>query len=163
MHRRASRISGSVLPEQPLIPHDGVLAARKQSSYRPNFYVPTGLFALPSDPICWYHQKWGSRARSCRQPYSFRASVLSTGPHHHLNLRDTVSNHRFLVDTGTAASVSPYHPSKPYTAVGLVEADGSEIRSWGHHFKFWPRPFHLGFPIGWRRPLHPRSRLSRSQ
>ena len=48
-----------------------------------------------------------------------------------LYLRDSVSNHQYLVYTGTTISVFPHTCSKPFSNLDLVSANGSAIRSWG--------------------------------
>lgn len=61
-----------------------------------------------------------------------------------LYIRDSVSNHRYLVDTGAIISIFLHTSSQPSSNLGLVSATESAIRSWGerhivlqfglHHF-----------------------------
>ena len=48
-----------------------------------------------------------------------------------LYIRDSVSNHRYLVDTGTTISIFPHTSLQPSSNLSLVSATGSAIRSWG--------------------------------
>ena len=46
-------------------------------------------------------------------------------------LQDSVSEQRFLVDTGAAVSVFPLRSSAPSSGTPLTGADGKSIASWG--------------------------------
>jgi hypothetical protein len=50
-------------------------------------------------------------------------------------LTDSLSNTRFLVDTGAALSVIPYAGNRPADAPHLAGADGTGIKSWGKVLK----------------------------
>ena len=94
-----------------------------------------------------FFQSSGKRASRRIILGSIPAGLYNQGPSPLLYLRDSVSSHRFLVDTGAAISVFPHTSSKPSSNFDLVAANGSAIHSWeklhfilqfGQHRFVWP-------------------------
>ena len=75
-----------------------------------------------SDPSLYcFHRKWGDFRE--KEPTSRQTTLLY--------LRDSLSNRRFLGDTGASLSVFPHVSSLPCSNLHLISADGRAIRSWG--------------------------------
>jgi hypothetical protein len=53
------------------------------------------------------------------------------GPGRLFFIRDSTSNKRFLVDTGSSFSILPYISTKPPRGLALYAANRRRIRCWG--------------------------------
>ena len=102
----------------------------------PSIYAssrPMGKKSPPHHPektnLCWYHAKFGHKARACRPPCAYSCTLNSRAPStgtfgkrtgqnlvaqvsgqsqsHLLYVCDRNSGHKFLVDTGAQISVFP--------------------------------------------------------
>ena len=101
----------------------------------------------PKDTICWYHAKFGNKAKACRPPclfsssakhcLSFRkrsgqhlvAQVADQNPSRLLYMWYRKAGNKFLVDTGAQVSVFPAssHDRRREKTEPLVAANGTRI------------------------------------
>ena len=95
-----------------------------------------------SSSLCYYHRKYGKKARSCVPPCTFDkpgyaaetvAAVEANERGELLFVTDSVSGHRFLVDSGSQKSLIPH--AGPSSGCGsgppLCAANGSPIGTFG--------------------------------
>jgi len=90
-----------------------------QSSNQPSKRrSPSPASRRQSQELCWYHAKFGDKAQKCKSPCKNSGeklpghSLMATGAagltHSRLfYITDSVSNYRFLIDTGAEVSVLP--------------------------------------------------------
>jgi hypothetical protein len=73
-----------------------------------------------------------------------RGTVGAVFPGKLLHLQDTVSQRRFLVDTGASYSILPHTSTSPVEGPNLTGPSGTAIRCWGERklsLSFDGRPF----------------------
>ncbi|CAH8490858.1 unnamed protein product [Dicrocoelium dendriticum] len=94
---------------------------------------------------CFYHSRFGTKARKCVQPCSYsaiddppRRAVMATNvgkaQSRLIYIRDYDSDTQFLVDTGAEVSVIPPMPGEPTASLStsLSAANGTPIATYGH-------------------------------
>ena len=96
------------------------VSALSSPRYQPRQPSPRLRSPPPRSNMCWYHARFGDRARKCSPPCSYSGNgggqhVKATdvaGPHHSrlFFITDRNSGVRFLVDTGAQVSVIPPPP-----------------------------------------------------
>ncbi|XP_066969178.1 uncharacterized protein [Macrobrachium rosenbergii] len=96
---------------------------------------------------CFYHKKFGAKAKRCKHPCSFpkkrrqwpqvtavALKPISPRPAGFF-IKDVISKHRLLVDTGVMQSVFPPMKEdlkkKPDSTNALIAANGTPIRTYG--------------------------------
>ena len=119
----------------------------------------------PHSGVCFYHHRFGEKARNCEKPCSFKSEKFpsravnattlsgSTTLGRLLHVRDRLHNVKFLVDTGAAVSVLPpsYCPlssvsrSSSFRSPKLQAANSSPIATHGQQL--------LEIDLGLRRPF----------
>ncbi|CAI2723349.1 unnamed protein product [Schistosoma spindalis] len=137
---------------------------RSRSSSRGSKNRDTSKGKKYDDHICWYHRKYGDKARKCVTSCKFFKSFsspkgvnqtmvttnISSDPHTRLfHVLDKTSGYKFLVDTGAEVSVIPVTlANKPVPKGGkytLRAANRTEIKTFGEQF--------LTFDLGIKRHL----------
>ena len=129
---------------------DAIMAAKRTPTFINASNLPPKKKPPPRGSekadFCWYHTKFGSKAKSCRPPCTFQTS---TGDKHQLSgngqasLRllakvkavwDLNTGHKLLVDTGAQVSVFPVSAQERrcrQKTEPLVAANGSVIETFG--------------------------------
>ncbi|VDP04838.1 unnamed protein product [Schistosoma curassoni] len=123
---------------------------RPRSSSRGSKNRDTSKGNKIDDHICWYHRKYGDKARKCvtsckffksfSSPKSVNQTMIATNVSGHAPTRvfhvlDKTSGHEFIVDTGAEISVIPLTlANKPIAKSGrynLRAANKTEIMTFG--------------------------------
>ena len=88
----------------------------------------------PNSQLCYYHNRFGSRARKCASPCSWSSpntnavtAQIKNDPatdNHLFYVTDRNSGLRFLVDTGAQVSVIPPSPCRSTTPTGQLQSPG---------------------------------------
>ena len=102
--------------------------------------------------LCWYHQRFGYKARKCTIIFGKRgdqqvmaATMLTDAKSRLFFVTDSNSRKRFLVDTGAEVSVVPSSMSgrhlQPINIIILEAANHSQIKTYGK------RPMNLNFGL----------------
>ena len=111
-----------------------------------------------SGRLCYYHRRFGSDARYCakgckwsskklqKRPFLRRTAANALHPHPSAHsathpshpgffIKDELSDHRFLVDTGAFRSILPpsrdNNPTLQPSSAALVAANGTSIHTYG--------------------------------
>ena len=77
-------------------------------------------------------------------------SSFSAGKSPLIYLTDTLSNHRFLIDTGATISLFPHRSKEKPSSLQLIAANGQSIPSWGNRiitFQFGNHCFNWDFKL----------------
>nr|VZI47910.1 unnamed protein product [Spirometra erinaceieuropaei] len=125
--------------------------ARRTPNHRPTSSDSHTRRPKSPSSVCWYHQKFGGRARRCLQPCSFKASLTASGRQFHptvevtaaasvanlhtrrLFLWDRIACAKFLVDSDAEVNVVPPTPAerKTRSSFCLTAANNSRISTFG--------------------------------
>uniref|UniRef100_A0A5S6Q3I3 Peptidase A2 domain-containing protein n=1 Tax=Trichuris muris TaxID=70415 RepID=A0A5S6Q3I3_TRIMR len=144
-------------------PSRGPVSRRRPDSPLGNRSSRRSSVSPPGRTLCYFHRKFGRRARRCRSPCSFpgklksRAlgAVSSSGwstSRHLFFVRDRLSRLDFLVDTGSEVSLLPSAPHRcgqrqQHHQIFLFAANGTKIATYGD--RVTQVDFGLGKPLRW--------------
>ena len=97
---------------------------------------PQDTVSTPKYTCCYYHHKFGKKAKQCRPPCDFKVTVnnIASKQDNLLFICDKNSGRRFLVDTGAEVSVLPATNIDTRTkpcGQALQAANGRTIRTHG--------------------------------
>ena len=100
---------------------------------------------IESGRLCYYHRRFGNDARYCEKGCMFLRRTAANALHPHPSdahsathpshpgffIKDELSDHRFLVDTGAFRSILPpsrdNNPTLQPSSAALVAANGTSI------------------------------------
>ena len=101
----------------------------------------TSTTQISAVKVCYYHTKFGEKAKKCFRPCSYKPSIVASTSRSHgttnsnlFFLHDNITGQQFLVDTGATVSAIP--PTQWDLVNGtkgpqLAAANGSQIETFG--------------------------------
>ena len=118
----------------------------EQHNVRPVALPPQNNVAQPIDTataqVCYYHHKYGEKARLCSEPCSYYVSLgqrevanIALSHSKLLYVADKGHKCRYLIDTGAAVSVLPKSCANRISgadSLPLVAANNSTIKTYGN-------------------------------
>ena len=116
---------------------------RPRPSTQPSNKAPTPARKADfTSSLCFYHAKFGPKAKKCQAPCAWPSSSqpsiatieATSSKNDVFFLKDSHSNTQYLVDTGACRSLLPKsmaHPGARCSDVHLIAANGSPIQTYG--------------------------------